>query len=87
MTNPLDPTQESSKLSFKFKPVSSKGLSGYSYNDQSYVLTVQYPNGQVWSYFNVFPNVISQVFDSGGSIGSNFHHLVKTAGYLSQKLV
>ena len=81
------PSNSSAALSFKFKPVKSSTLAGYSYDDKAYVLTVAFNNGKVFQYLNVFPNVMSEVFDSGPSIGSKFHRLIKNGGYMSNKLI
>ena len=62
-------------------------VSSYEYDDKSLVLKVTFTNNQVWQYINVFPNVITQVFDEPGSVGSKFIKLIKHGGYLGTKLI
>jgi len=47
-------------------------LQDYSYDAQSYTLTVTFKNGNKFQYFNILPPTMSSVFDSGGSVGSRF---------------
>lgn len=58
------------------KKVNSSIISSYEYDSQKYVLTVTFKTGNSWQYKNVMPPVVSQVFDSPGSIGSKFKRLI-----------
>ena len=89
MANSLDPNQNNSgnDLQLKLQPVKSSILAGYSYDPKSYILTVAFNNGSQHQYFNVFPPVVSAVFDQGGSVGSKLINQVVKAGYPSKRLV
>lgn len=63
-------------MSDKLKPVQSSLLQAYSYDSDSLELTVIYKDGTQIKYKNVPPPVMSQVFDSPGSIGSKFLKLI-----------
>jgi hypothetical protein len=58
--------------------LNSSLLQSYSYDPKTYVLTVTYKTrgNKKASYVNVFPSVISQVFDGSGSVGSRFLKLI-----------
>jgi hypothetical protein len=66
--------------------VDSSAIIGYAYDANSYVLDVFYKgkNQSIYRYYNVFPPVVSDVFDSAGSIGLKARNSLK--GYRSQKL-
>ena len=69
------------------KLVSSSTLQSYDYDDKTYTLTVTYKsNGHKWNYFLVYPNLIAQIFESGGSIGSKFHSMIKSQGYRAVRI-
>jgi hypothetical protein len=61
------------------KLVQSGSIIGYSYDSNSYILDVFYKgrNQAIHRYNNVFPPVISQIFDSSGSIGRKAQLLLK----------
>lgn len=67
--------------------VNSSSIRSYSYDVSSQTLVVQFvgADGDDHVYSNVTPDVISKVFDSGGSVGSKFHKLIKQGGF-SHKL-
>ena len=53
--------------------VQSSMVVGYSYDSTSYTLDVWFagPKASVYRYYLVYPNIVSQMFDNGGSIGRN----------------
>lgn len=60
----------------KEKIVNSKSIRAYSYDAQTYKLSVTFADGAEYEYSNVMPDVMSQVFDSPRSIGSKFRRLI-----------
>lgn len=66
--------------------INSSSIIGYTYDSNTYKLTVYYKgkSGAVHEYSNVMPPTISQIFDSGGSIGRKAYQKLK--GYPSIKL-
>jgi hypothetical protein len=67
-------------------PVKSSILAGYAYDIKGHILTVRFNNGTEHEYYNVFPPVISQVFDTPGSIGSKFIKLIRSGSYRTEKI-
>jgi hypothetical protein len=55
--------------------VNSSSVVGYSYDNTNYILDVWYKNSKgadsIYRYFMVYPNIVSSIFDSGGSYGKN----------------
>lgn len=68
------------------KKVNSSLISSYMYDSTNYVLTVTLYNGEDWEYKGVMPPVISQVFDSPGSIGAKWTRLIKHGAYQAKHL-
>lgn len=68
------------------RKVNSSLISSYSYDVSNYVLTVTLYNGESWAYQGVMPPVVSQVFDSPGSVGAKFSKLIKQGSYKAQHL-
>lgn len=66
--------------------INSKSIVGYSYDANAYVLDVFYQGRKqsIYRYFMVYPPVMSQIFDSSGSMGSKAYNLLKE--YRSTKL-
>jgi hypothetical protein len=64
----------------------SSSILGYSYDPKAYVLTVWYKgkSGSIYQFFNVFPNAISEIFDSPYSVGKKLKENIK--GLMFQKL-
>lgn len=60
----------------KPKPVKSSYIAAYSYNPDSYELSITFKNGVERTYKDVKPPLMSQVFDSSGSVGSKFIRLI-----------
>lgn len=85
--NQLDPNQASQVvLSAPQVLTASSVIQGYTYDASSYQLVVWFKGKKksVYRYYNVFPGAVSDVFDRGGSIGSNASKMLK--GYQKQKL-
>lgn len=81
MSNSNDVTASSLPSSPKVL-VDSSSIQGYSYDAQSYVLDVWYKSSRsLYRYFNVFPPVVSQVFDSGANIGKKAHETLRQYKY------
>lgn len=70
----------------KEQKVNSSLVSSYSYDSSKYVLTVTLYNGESWSYQGVMPPVVSQVFDSPGSVGAKYSRLIKHGAYPAKHL-
>lgn len=56
--------------------VKSTLIQAYSYDSESQTLSVIFKDGAEFDYQQVPPPVMSQVFDSPGSIGSKFRKLI-----------
>lgn len=59
-----------------FKPVSSSSIEAYSYDANTMELNVVFKTGVKYSYKQVPPDIMSQVFDQSKSVGSMFHRLI-----------
>lgn len=62
--------------SVKPKVVKSSLLQAYSYDAETYKLTVTFNDGTEKVYKDVDPPTLSKVFDSPGSIGSKFKRFI-----------
>ncbi len=60
----------------KPKVVQSTSIQSYDYDDTKYTLTVTFKNGTEYTYKGVKPDVMSNVFDSSGSLGRKFYKLI-----------
>lgn len=65
--------------------VKSSILRAYTYDANEKSLNVIFVDGSEWLYKGVMPDVMSQVFDSSGSIGSKFIKLIKRGKYQAVK--
>lgn len=64
--------------------VNSSTVLTYDYDSESHVLHIKYKmNGSEWDYHNITQSTVDAVFNSGGSVGSKFHHLIKRGQYKS----
>ena len=83
----MDVQQPSKEFDLPGRPdiaVKSTYVVGYTYNSSALELTVWYKSGAVYQYSNVTPDVISNVFDKPGSIGSKVLKAIKP--FKSEKL-
>ena len=61
--------------------VNSSLIQSYDYDSDSKVLTVNYKSNQSqWEYKNVTQSLVDQIFNSGGSVGSRLHRILKLSG-------
>lgn len=67
------------------KVVKSSIIQAYEYDAQAYALTVTFKDGSEWLYKGVTPDVMSNVFDRPGSVGSKFIKQIKNGRYQSVK--
>lgn len=65
------------------KPVKSTMIAAYEYDSQAMMLSVYFVSDPDTEhvYMNVSPDVMSAVFDSGGSLGSKFIKRIQRGGY------
>jgi len=70
------------------QPIKSKLISGYSYDAATRTLSVAFVSSpdDTHLYSPVDPPTMSLIFDSSGSIGSNFIRLIKRNGQIKHTL-
>jgi hypothetical protein len=74
----LDP--QASNLTIPDRPktlVRSSSVEGYSYDSQTYQLDVWYKPNKLYRYYLAYPNLISSIFDTPGSVGAKARNGLK----------